>query len=55
MVFEEKSSPWHDDSLEGFNEAIRLDRKNIGGGILSFIREDIPTKALLSLEVSPIE
>ena len=40
--------------IDGFNEPIRLDRNKNGGGILLFIREDIPTK-VLSFETSPIE
>ena len=41
-------------SIDGFNEPIKLDRNKNGGGILLFIREDIPTK-VLSFETSPIE
>ena len=40
--------------IDGFNEPIRLDRSKNRGGILLFLREDIPTK-FLSLETSPIE
>ena len=37
-----------------FNEPIKLDRNKNGGGILLFIRENIPTK-VLSFETSPIK
>ena len=40
--------------IDGFNEPIRLDRNKNRGGILIFIREDIPTK-VLSFETLPIE
>ena len=40
--------------INGFNEPIRLDRNKNGGGILLYIREDIPTK-VLSFETPPIE
>ena len=40
--------------IDSFNEPIRLDRNKNGGGILLFIRKDIPTK-VLSFETSPIE
>ena len=40
--------------IDGFNEPIRTDKNKNGGGILLFIKEDIPTK-VLSFETSPIE
>ena len=35
--------------IKGFSESYRLDRSSKGGGIMLFIREDIPSK-LLSIE-----
>ena len=35
--------------IKGFTEPYRLDRNSQGGGIMLFIREDIPSK-LLSIE-----
>ena len=40
--------------LDGFSTPYRLDRNCHGGGILMFIREDIPSK-LLSVENNPVE
>jgi hypothetical protein len=40
--------------IEGFSMPFRLDRNKNGGGIMLFVREDIPVK-LLSTEVHPIE
>ena len=34
--------------LHGFSEPYRLDRNGNGGGILVFIREDIPSKLIES-------
>ena len=40
--------------LDGFSTPYRLDRNCHGGGILMFIREDIPSKLLL-VENNPVE
>ena len=40
--------------LDGFSTPYRLDRNCHGGGILMFIREDIPSKLLL-FEKNPVE
>ena len=40
--------------ISGFSTPFRLDRNSNGGGILMYIREDIPSK-LLSIENAPIE
>ena len=40
--------------IKGFSEPFRLDRNAHGGGILFYIREDIPAK-LLSVEDMPTE
>ena len=40
--------------INGFSAPYRLDRNNRGGGIILYIREDIPSR-LLSTEISPIE
>ena len=40
--------------IEGFGITYRVDRNANGGGIMLFVREDIPSK-LLSVEISPRE
>ena len=40
--------------IEGFGARYRVDRNGIGGGLMLFVREDIPSK-LLSAENSPTE
>ena len=40
--------------ISGFSRPFRLDRNSNGGGIMLFVREDIPAK-LIFTEVSPIE
>ena len=40
--------------IKGFSELYRLDRNSKGGGIMLFIREDIPSK-LMSIEKNSIE
>ena len=38
--------------LEGFTPPYRLDRTEHGGGLLLFIREDIPSKLLINVNPS---
>ena len=40
--------------IDGFSKPYRLDRDSLGGGILLYVREDIPTN-LLEVETKPIE
>ena len=40
--------------IEGFCTPYRLDRNSKGGGILLYVREDIPSN-LISMDISPIE
>ena len=40
--------------IDGYTSPFRLDRDNNGGGIMNFVREDIPCK-LLSVENHPME
>ena len=40
--------------IDGYTPPFRLDRDNRGGGIMLFVREDIPCK-LLSVENHPME
>ena len=40
--------------IDGYGPPIRLDRDIHGGGLMSFVRENIPCK-LLSLEIKPME
>ena len=40
--------------FEGFRKPFRIDRNKNGGGILLFVREDIPAR-LLSIEKAPME
>ena len=40
--------------LDGFGKPFRLDRNRNGGGIMLFIRNDIPAK-VVSTDDSPIE
>ena len=40
--------------LEGFSKPFRVDRNKNGGGILLFVREDIPAR-LISMEKAHIE
>ena len=35
--------------IEGFSPSYRLDRNSYGGGLLLYIREDIPSKAINGL------
>ena len=39
---------------EGFGKPFRIDRNKNGGGILLFVREDIPAR-IISVEKTPIE
>ena len=39
--------------IQGFAAPLRLDRTNTGGGILDYVRNDIPSKLLNFLYVSP--
>ena len=57
MVSETKldeSFPQGQFKISGFSRPFRLDRNSNGGGIMLFVREDIPAK-LIFTEVSPIE
>ena len=40
--------------INGFNVSFRLDHNSNGGGIMLFVREDIPAK-LMTSETPPIE
>ena len=40
--------------MKGFSDPFRIDRNVHGGGILLYVKEDIPTK-VLSLELIPSE
>ena len=40
--------------IEGFCTPYRLDRNSKGGGILLYVREDIPSN-LITVDISPIE
>ena len=40
--------------IAGFSKRYRLDRDSLGGGILLYVREDIPTN-LIEVETKPIE
>ena len=40
--------------IRGFNKPCRLDRDSLGGDILLYVREDIPTN-LIEVETKPIE
>ena len=40
--------------IEGFCTPYRLDRNSKGGGILLYVREDIPSN-LISMDISPLE
>ena len=40
--------------LEGFSKPFRIDHSKNGGGILLFVRDDIPAR-LISIEKAPIE
>ena len=50
----DESFPQGQFQINGFSRPFRLDRINNGGGIMLFVREDIPAK-LIFTEVSPIE
>ena len=50
----DKSFPQGQFKISGFSRPFRLDRNSNGGGIMLFVREDIPAK-LIFTEVSPIE
>lgn len=57
MISETKldnSFPQNQFVLEGFNQPYRLDRDSNGGGILVFIRNDIPSKLITNID-TPIE
>ena len=57
MVSETKldeSFPQGQFKISGFSRPFRLDRNSNGGGIMLFVREDIPAKSIFT-EVSPIE
>ena len=40
--------------IAGFCTAYRLDRNSKGGGILLYVREDIPSN-LITVDINPIE
>ena len=40
--------------IDGFSASYRLDRNCLGGGLMLFVREDIPSN-LLTIEEKPIE
>ena len=40
--------------IDGFNQPYRIDRNSSGGGIMSYVRQDIPSN-LLKVESLPIE
>ena len=42
----DSSFPTQQFSLEGFSAPYRLDRNRNGGGVLIYVREDIPSKQL---------
>ena len=42
----DKSFPKDQFEIEGYHEPYRLDRNKHGGGVLIYVREDIPTKPL---------
>ena len=42
----DKSFPTNQFLIEGFSKPFRLDRNRNGGGLLVYIREDIPCKEL---------
>ena len=51
MISETKldpSFPTRQFHIHGFSEPYRFDRNSIGGGILLYIREDIPSKLILT-------
>ena len=50
----DESFPHSQFKISGFSKPFRLDRNCNGGGIMLFIREDIPAK-LIFTKVSPIE
>ena len=50
----DESFPHSQFKISGFSRPFRLDRNCNGGGIMLFIREDIPVK-LIFTKVSPIE
>ena len=41
-------------TVKGYSKPFRLDRNKNGGGIMLYVREDIPAR-LISVEKSPIE
>ena len=57
MISEKKiddSFPLGNFLIGGFSEPYRLDRDSLGGGILLYVREDIPTN-LIEVETKSIE
>ena len=40
--------------IDGYSESFRIDRNSQGGGIMLYVKEDIPSK-LLGVETSPTE
>ena len=57
MILESKLDDSFPDSqflIEGFGKPFRLDRNRNGGGIMLFIRSDIPAK-VISTDKSPFE
>ena len=50
----DESFPLGQFKINGFNAPLRLDRNYNGGGIMLFVREDIPAK-LIASETSPVE
>ena len=57
MIFETKideSFPVSQLSTPGFENSIRLDQSSSGGGIMLYIREEIPFKLLKSSGLSPM-
>ena len=55
MIFETKGDPSFPSSqfvIEGFSSLFRLDRNSLGGNIMLFITEEIPSKLLSEYKTS---
>ena len=50
----DESFPLAQFKVNGFNAPFRLDRNSNGGGIMLFVRDDIPAK-LIASETPPVE
>ena len=50
----DESFPLGQFKVNGFNAPFRLNRNSNGGGIMLFVREDIPAK-LIASETLPVE